>query len=329
MTRIAVKFILSIGFVTILYSCFLLYQTYTLTQVRINEVVEQQARIALEFNLSIRKYVASHIRPVMYDLIDKDEFIPETMSTSYVSRAIFEDVRKAFPEFIIKFASDNPRNPVNQAGPEELNLIKRFNENPDMQQWHGDINIDGKPYLALFSARRMRDSCLNCHGDPGAAPQTILEKYGETAGFHRSLGEVIGLDTIAIPSARISGMFMDQFKVKIAISGLGLAFFLCSITLIIRNLMTIRLTHIANHLQKEADKTDPMSLAPLVIKGEDEISEIAERFNVLSDKLKKMTDIIQHRGPDGGHLGLRQLLQLPRRLPGLLLPGMCVCDRCL
>lgn len=288
MTKIAVKFLISIGFVTILYSCFLLYQTYTLTLVRVNEVVEQQAKIALKFNLSIRNYVASHIRPVMYDLIDKDEFIPETMSTSYVSRAIFEDVRKAFPEFIIKFASDNPRNPVNQAGPEELNLIRLFNENPDMQQWQGDINIDGKPYLALFSARRMRDSCLNCHGDPNDAPKTILEKYGDTAGFHRPLGEVIGLDTIAIPTARISGMFMDQFKTKIAISGLGLAFFLFSITLIIRNLMTTRLTLIANHLKNEANKTDPISLEPLVIKGNDEIGDIALGFNFLSVKLKEM-----------------------------------------
>ena len=49
--------------------------------------------MALQFDLAIRKYVAHQIRPRMYKLLKEDEFIPETMSTSYVARAIFEDVR--------------------------------------------------------------------------------------------------------------------------------------------------------------------------------------------------------------------------------------------
>lgn len=288
MGNIATKLLLSIGFVGVMYSCFLLYETYTLTQVRVNEVVEQEARMALQFNLSIRNYVASNIRPMMYKLVGEEEFIPEAMSTSYVSRAIFEDVRKAFPEFIIKFSSDNPRNPVNLAGPEELDLIKKFNRNPDMQKWQGNINIDGKPYFALFSARRMREACLNCHGEPQNAPKAILDKYGDVAGFHRTLGDVVGLDTIAIPANRISEMFMDEFKIKTSVAGLALALFLFSIMLIIKNILTTRLTHIANHLKNEANKTDPNLLEPLVVRGKDEISEIAMGFNVLRDKLKEM-----------------------------------------
>ncbi len=102
----------------------------------------------------------------MYTLVDEQDFIPETMSTSFISRTIFEDVRKAFPELIINFSSDNPRNSINQAGPEELKLIEMFNRNPKLQQWQGEIVIDEKHYLGLFSARRMKSSCLNCHGRP-------------------------------------------------------------------------------------------------------------------------------------------------------------------
>ncbi len=295
MGRLAVKFMVSIGFAAILYSCFLLYEIYTLTQIRVNEVVQQQAAIALQFNLSIRKYVASHIRPIMYQLVDKDEFIPETMSTSYVSRAIFEDVQKAFPEFIIKFSSDNPRNPVNLAGPEELDLISTFNSNPSMQKWQGHITIDDNDYLALFSARRMRDSCLTCHGVPADAPTAILEQYGNTAGFHRNLGDVVGLDTIAIPASRISKMFEEQFTKKIAISGAGFAIFLFFITIIIRNLITIRLKNIANYLNGEASKIDHGSLAPLTVKGNDEISDIVKGYNTLSDKLRKIYSSLEQQ----------------------------------
>lgn len=295
MGRIATKFLIWVGFAAILYSCFLLYEIYTLTQVRVNEVVEQQAKIALQFNLSIRRYVASHIRPIMYDLVGEEDFIPEAMSTSHVSRAIFEDVQKAFPEFIIKFSSDNPRNTVNQAGPEELKLIRMFNDNPEIQKWQGEISIDDKPYMALFSARRMRESCLNCHGDPQDAPQAIIKKYGDIAGFQRPLGEVIGLDTIAIPSTRISKLFMEQFMSKIAVSGLGLVLFLFSITLIIRSLITVRLTHIARHLNTEAIKTQPGLLQPLEVQGEDEISDIAVGFNGLSLQLKEMYTSLENQ----------------------------------
>ena len=82
MKNIAAKLSLSIGIVTIFLTAFLLYQAYTLTHRRVQEVVEQQASMALKFDLAIRKYVGEHIRPLMYQLLGKDEFIPEVMSTS-------------------------------------------------------------------------------------------------------------------------------------------------------------------------------------------------------------------------------------------------------
>lgn len=140
---------IAIGVATIFFSCFLTYQIYTLTQIQVREVVEQQAAMALKFNLAIRQYVANHIRPVMYELLDEGAFRPETMSSSHIARSIFEDVRTEFPDYIIKFSSDNPRNPANIAGKEELELIQQFNLNPNMKRWQGEIEIDNKPYMAL------------------------------------------------------------------------------------------------------------------------------------------------------------------------------------
>jgi hypothetical protein len=75
----------------------------------------------------------------------------------------------ALPEvadYIIKFSSDNPRNPANQAGKEELKIIEMFNNNPKLKRWNGIISIGGKPYMSKFSARRLEPSCLRCHGNP-------------------------------------------------------------------------------------------------------------------------------------------------------------------
>lgn len=161
----------------------------------------------------------------MYELLGQEEFMPETMSTSYVARTIFEDVRKEFPDYIIKFSSDNPRNPVNQAGPEKLKVIEYLNNNPTLNKWEGMVLIDGKQYMAKFSARRMKESCLRCHGDTKDAPESLLKRYGATAGFHRPIGMIIGSDTVAIPMTTISEQLWSESIQTFLASGLSLLIF--------------------------------------------------------------------------------------------------------
>ena len=275
MRKLTTKLMIVIGVATIFFSCFLTYQTYTLTQIKVREVVEQQAAMALQFDLAIRKYVANNIRPVMFKLLEKGQFIPETMSTSYIARSIFEDVRTIFPDYIIKFSSDNPRNPANMAGKEELELIHQFNQKPNMKRWQGEIEIENRPYMALFSARRMRTSCLLCHGKPEDAPQAMLEKYGSAAGFHRTLDEVVGLDTVAIPMTRISEILWSQFTTKLAMSVIGLGLFFLTTMITIKKLIINRLIKITHHLSEAASQPDYNSLQHLRIGGQDEINDIA------------------------------------------------------
>ena len=252
MRSIATKIIIFISVTTILFSAFLLNHTYSITKKHVNEAVEKQAAMALHFDLAIRKYVAHQIRPRMYELLKEDEFIPETMSTSYVARAIFEDVRKEFPDYILKFSSDNPRNPANQAGPEELEIIEYFNKNKKLKKWAGEITIDKKKYLAKFSARRMQGACFQCHGDPADAPAPLLNRYGSTAGFHRPIGEVIGLDTVAIPTSKIAAKLWSESVGTLVKSGIGLILFFLVITFAIRYFITNRLSSIAEYFVSAA-----------------------------------------------------------------------------
>ena len=286
MRNIATKLLISIGIATIFFSVFLLYQTYSLTNRRVREVVEQQASMALKFDLAIRKYVGQKVRPLMYELVGEDEFVPETMSTSYVARTIFDDVRNEFPDYILKFSSDNPRNPANQAGPEELKVIEYLNNNPDLNRWEGEILIDGKQYMAKFSARRMKESCLRCHGDPKDAPASLLKRYGATAGFHRPIGMIIGSDTVAIPMKKISEQLWSESIPTFLVSGLSLLLFFLAIIFTTRLVITNRLTIISKHFVNAAQQEDYSNINPIEIKGRDEISDLAFSFNALSDKLK-------------------------------------------
>ena len=286
MKSITTKFLISMGIATAIYSLFLFYQTYTLVSTRVQEVVEQQASIALKFDLAIRKYISRNVRPVMYELVGKEDFMPETMSTSYVARSIFEDVRNEFPDYIIKFSSDNPRNPANQAGPEELKIIDYLNKNPNIKKWNGIISIDGIQYMANFNARRMKKECLRCHGDPKDAPASLLKRYGSTAGFHRPIGDIIGLDTVAIPMSKITEKLWSQSMTTFGVSATGLVLFLLSIFFIFKFLILNRVSIITRHFEIASSQKDYSQIEPIEIKGGDEIKTLALSFNDLSNKLK-------------------------------------------
>jgi len=143
MKSIGLKLFIIVAFFVTLFSAFLFYRAYVISNEHVYQVVNQQADLALQFDLAIRSYVKNKIRPIMYEFVNEDEFIPETMSTSFVARSIFDETKKKFPEIILKFSSDNPRNPANQASPEELKIIKFFNENPTRKLWEGNISMNG------------------------------------------------------------------------------------------------------------------------------------------------------------------------------------------
>jgi len=285
MKSIKSKLILFIGTIVIIFSSILLQNTYNVTTSNIEDLAKQQLSLALHFDLAIREYVAEKVRPLMFNLISKETFIPETMSTSFVARNIFEKVRENFPDYIIKFSSGNPRNPANQAGPEELNMIKYFNDNPLDEVWTGEINIGGKPYLAQFSAMRMEKPCLRCHGDPANAPYELIERYGPDASFYLPLGEVVGLDTIAIPSDKVNQRLWQEKVRNIGFLGILILLLCASLVFIFKFIITDRLSIITHHFLHTEKQGDDAMIGAIETKGRDEIAILTGSFNKLAERL--------------------------------------------
>jgi PAS domain S-box-containing protein len=285
MKSIKSKLILFIGIIVIIFSSILLQSTYSLTTSNIEDLSKQQLSLALHFNLAIREYVAEKVRPLMFNLISEEVFIPETMSTSFVSRNIFEKVRENFPDYIIKFSSGNPRNPLNLAGPEELNMIKYFNDNPLDKVWAGEIDINGKGYLAQFSAMRMEKPCLRCHGDPANAPYELIERYGPDASFYLPLGEVVGLDTIAIPSDKVNQRLWQEKVRNIGFLGILILLLCASLVFIFKFIITDRLSIITHHFLHTEKQGDDAMIGAIETKGRDEIAILTGSFNKLAERL--------------------------------------------
>ncbi|MCJ7541981.1 MAG: DUF3365 domain-containing protein, partial [Desulfobacterales bacterium] len=244
---------------------------------------------------AIREYVAEKIRPLMFNLVADGEFKPEAMSTSYVARNIFNKVRIKFPDYIIKFSAENPRNPVNQAGPEELNIIKYFNENPQKKVWTGEINLGNKSYFAKFSAMRMEESCLRCHGNLADAPAELLEIYGTKASFNLPLGKVVGLDTIAIPKDKVKALFFNKTINSFILLGSGLFLLCVSLVFVFKFIITDRLSKITEHFVSAEETDGFVEIGPIDIGGQDEITTLTNNFNKLANRLNDYYTLLEEK----------------------------------
>jgi PAS domain S-box-containing protein len=285
MKSIKFKLLIFVGITVLIFSAILIYETHRLVTSSIENLTRQELTLALDFDLAIREYVAETIRPLMFKLVDKGEFIPETMSTSFVARKIFEKVRKKYPNFIIKFSANNPRNPINQAGAEELNKIKYFNDHPQNTNWSGDIEMDGKQYRAIFNARRMKTSCLRCHGNPADAPYGLIKRYGSDAAFHRSLGEVVGLDTVAIPTDTVKQMLWNENIENIGFLTILILLLSAALVIVLKFVMTDRLSKISQHFLDSRQQDEEFEIKRIEINGKDEIAGLTENFNKLAKRL--------------------------------------------
>ncbi len=295
MKSIGTRFSVTIAAFAVVFSAIVLWQAWSSAKQHTEELTSRQARLALEFDLAIREYVGESIRPEMQKRIPKDDFVVEAMSTSYVARRITEGVNQRFPDYLLKFPSDNPRNPKNKAGPEEERLLQRFREDLELKQWEGPLEIEGKEYYACLKPMRIEHACLRCHGLPEDSPKSLLDRYGATGGFFRKPGDVAGMDMIAIPMETINLSLSSQARSNLLMSAIWLTLLFVSIFVAFRLIVARRLSMITQHFQLAAEYTGELATTPLVELGHDEISVLAKSFNVLAAKKRALYESLEDR----------------------------------
>ncbi len=242
-------------------------------------------RLALSFDLAIRDYIGTRVRPEIEERVGPNRFLPETMSSSFAARAIFDEVASSFPKMMLKFSSRRPRNPKNLATPAEDKALAFFETHPQASSWQGEIQVQGKPYFALFSPRRMSEACMQCHSDPSLAPAELLARYGREAGFFYHQGQLMATDTVAISQEEIDRQLHHQAVegvVMMAIATLGI---LVGIFWGLDWLVLSRIARISKHFSAISEQGDGAEIKPLEVAGHDEIDVMARSFNRLAERL--------------------------------------------
>jgi diguanylate cyclase (GGDEF)-like protein len=160
-------------------------------------------------NKALHTYVEEQLKPVIYKLkedgkIEKDFFDPKVLSFTYMSRNIMDEYNKQrssnnIEKISYKFASQNPRNPINKATANEEKILKIFNAK-EITKYHEHFNEQEKEYIfyAMPVATNV-ESCMRCHGEPKSAPKSLLELYGDKAGFYEKVGDIRAFMSVTMP----------------------------------------------------------------------------------------------------------------------------------
>jgi signal transduction histidine kinase/DNA-binding response OmpR family regulator len=301
MKSIGMKFSIAVGIFAVAFSSLVALAAWSTTRTQMEEMTREQATLALEFDLAIRDYAAKEIRPAMQAKIEDGDFVVEAMSTSYIAREVIERVNKELPEYLIKFSSDNPRNPKNKAGLGESDILERFRQHPELGRWDGTLyvkdkeNGEPKEYYVYCNVMRIEPACMQCHGEPENAPPALRKRYPNDGGFGYKVGDVAGMDLIGVPMDRVRSSLRRQAGWNILCLVLGLIFLLGAILFVFRLIVSRRLAAIAGHFQTAAVQDGDLPLQPIQADGHDEISVLAHSYNTLADRLRELHSTLERR----------------------------------
>lgn len=238
-----------------------------------------------------RIYERDLLQPIMTDMVDKDEFIPEDMPTTHLSRKVVDRYLEDNPGYYFKFATINPRNSFNIADETELKIIEAFMADPNLTGWEGIIQRDDIPYLWYATPIRFDETCMRCHGDPAAAPSALIAKYGDTNGFHKKPGD-IAIKSSVIALAPPLAMVITHSLILSGISGIFFGGLFVLTSLVLRMLVNRPL----NILREGAEAIGGGDLNHrLDIRSDDEIEDLADSLNIMADKIQESHIALEQR----------------------------------
>lgn len=159
---------------------------------------------------ALHLYLEDELKPVIYKLKEDEKlykgfFDPKVLSFTYIARGIHKNLNTLRDEHNItriyyKLATDNPRNPLNNATFKELELLNYFRSNPDVEEFSSVIEENNRKYIYYaMPIERSKASCMKCHSTPDKAPSELITQYGNSAGFGEVEGNVRAIISLKMP----------------------------------------------------------------------------------------------------------------------------------
>ncbi|QID17995.1 diguanylate cyclase [Nitrogeniibacter mangrovi] len=167
------------------------------------EDVRRDSEVLMATALAIRAYTTDEVKPHL-DPLNTQTFLPQTVP-AFAAVETLRRLSERFPGYEYREATLDPTNPRNRATRWETgvidDLIARQKQAPheDAELW----GIHGQGVKrALYVARPIvinNPSCLSCHGDPAAAPESMVRLYGRSGGYGWKMAQTVGMQIVKVP----------------------------------------------------------------------------------------------------------------------------------
>ena len=196
---IRARFVLIMGFLGAFAIGGIGYASYQFSVKSALDEAKSKGEIIFSYIVAANKFFTDNQRPLIMELVEKDRFYPELMSTFNITREIYENFSKKLPGYTFKMATTNPLQPSNKADKDEIILISNLDRNKSLIRKEGSITKRGVEYFYLAEPVKVDASCLHCHGDPQKAPKDQVDIYGTDSGYYWEAGKVISAFIVYIP----------------------------------------------------------------------------------------------------------------------------------
>ncbi len=261
-----------------------------LLEINARTEVQDNARIMMRSALAVRSYTVSQIKPLL-DGQNHYKFLPQTVP-SYAATEYFENLRASFPEYSYKEATLNPTNPRDRAVEWEIDVVNHFRQNPAATELVGEH--DSALGRALYFAQPLRiadPACLVCHSTVAAAPQTMLDMYGNANGFNWKPGEIVGAQVVSVPYAvAIERAHAVLTRIVYLLGGLFLTLFL-ALNLVLKLLVFDPMRTLATIA--DAVSLGNMDAPAFPTAGRDEMTTLGRSFNRMRRSLVEALQMLE------------------------------------
>ncbi len=199
---IRMRSILVMGILGFLAIGVLGFTSYRLSMNNALDEAKIKSDIVMNYAMASREFTRVAQSPLVRQLVEPDRFYPEIMSGFATARGTYEEFEKTYPGYIFRQATLDPLHPSNKADAQEVQIIQKFIDNPDLANDEGRLIRNGQEvFYTATPFTVFSKNCLNCHGDPADAPKDQIEIYGDTNGYWWKMDEVVAAFIVYVPVA--------------------------------------------------------------------------------------------------------------------------------
>lgn len=280
------RFVLIMGFLGALAVGVIGYASYQFSLN--NSLVEAKSKgeIIFSYILAANKFFNENQRPLIMELVEKDRFYPELMSTFHITRVIYENFSKQLPGYLFKQAALSPLTKTNKADQDEVSIINAFDADRTLEKQEGYLTKGTIDYFYLARPVKLDSSCLLCHGDPQTAPKDQVDIYGVDSGYNLDLNKISYALVVYIPMKQA---MLNAWKSTAVLFGIGAG---CLLLALLGTWIFLDRSVVTPIVQL-SNRTVDISLGKnieegIVAKSKDEVGSLAQAIERLRVSIVKM-----------------------------------------